>query len=127
MAHHSSDGPLGDDPRQKLFKKMTETPEARAMLERALAGSLDSEELRNVEEKQLGPTNKHPEPRLGPNDEGEIKFAIGTAKDAAGELKIILDFGTPVHSVGMNKEQAIDLGRRLITRAGCTCRVGYED
>jgi hypothetical protein len=51
----------------------------------------------------LGATGQYPEGRYGPHDEGEIKFAV--AADAPNQ-KVLIEFGKPVRSLGMNAEQA---------------------
>jgi hypothetical protein len=61
----------------------------------------------------IGPTDRYPDGRLSPDDEGELRFGV---TEHGG--KVIVDFGTPVHSLGLTKAQACDLGRLLITRAG---------
>ncbi len=107
MAHHSSDGPLGGEPEQ--LKKLLETTA-----------------LQEAKQAMFGPTERRPEPRLGPNDEGELRFGVTVMKDEAGQKKVVIDFGTPVHSIGMTKEQALEMGRLLITRAGYTCRIAID-
>lgn len=59
--------------------------------------------------EKLGATGRFPEGKLVPQDEGEIRFAVGRAKG-----KVIIEFGKSVHWVGMSGEQAIDLGRSLM-------------
>ena len=107
MAHHSSDGPLGPGatPEQiKQFEKFRKVMEPAALEE---AGR-----------EMLGPTGRFPEGKLAPQDEGELRYRVG-GKDG----KVIIDYGSPVHSVGLTKAQACELGRLLITRAGYTCRI----
>ena len=98
MAHHSTYKPFENQTMRKLME--------------------DSNALR----EPFGPTGKHPEGKIAPNDEGEIRF--GVARDGD---KVLVDFGSPVHSLGMTREQARDFGRLLITRAGYSCRIGFED
>ena len=42
---------------------------------------------------------------------------------AAGETMV----GSPVHSLGMTREQACEFGRMLITKAGRTCTIGFGE
>lgn len=59
-----------------------------------------------------GALGDFPEGKLTKSDEGAIQFAIGS-KDG----KVILDFGTSVHWVGMTPQQAADLASTLLKRA----------
>jgi hypothetical protein len=52
---------------------------------------------------RLGATGEFPEGKLCPQDEGEIRFAV--AADPLSR-KILVDFGKPVHSLGLTTEQA---------------------
>lgn len=110
MAHHSSDGPFGGDPETlKALREMMKEPA-----------------LEEVKKRMLGPTDRRPEPALGPNDEGELRYRVGTTKDAAGAKKVVVDFGSPVHSLGLTKAQACELGRLLINRAGYICTIRID-
>jgi len=98
MSHHSRE----HDPQmaEELMKRYKEaTKKADGALQDALAD-------------RLGPTGRFPEGRLTKHDEGEIAFALGRK-----EGKVIIDFGSPVHWLGMNPNQAIDLGNALIRHA----------
>lgn len=57
----------------------------------------------------LGATQMFPEGKLTEQDQGEIRMAV-----FHGNGKVVLDFGTQVTWVGMNPNQAIDLGNALI-------------
>lgn len=59
----------------------------------------------------LGKTNKFPKGKLREDDEGELKFAIGIHEE-----KVVIDFGTPVHWIGLDKNDAIALGQLLINK-----------
>lgn len=68
------------------------------------------EKLRELtKEEFFGATGEHPKGKLTPDDEGEIRFAVG-----AENGKVILNFGTPIAWVGMEPEQAIALASSLI-------------
>ncbi len=56
----------------------------------------------------FGATGRHPEGRIDPGDEGEIRFGVG-----AHDGRVVLDFGKPVHSLGMLAEQAEQLAETL--------------
>lgn len=95
MAHHSSDDPPFGK-RQDQFRKI-----------------MEKEQVAELAQSLYGPTGRYPEGRMNERDEGEIQFGV-TAHDG----KVLVDFGTPVRSIGMTPEQACELGRLLITRAG---------
>ena len=59
-----------------------------------------------------GALGEFPEGKLTKQDEGAIRFAIGSKGD-----KVILDFGSPVHWVGMTAQQAADLASSLLSKA----------
>lgn len=62
----------------------------------------------------FGPTGKFPHGRLNEHDEGELRFGIAADPDA--EI-VILNFGTPVSSLGMPPDLAIKLAMSLIRNA----------
>lgn len=59
--------------------------------------------------KIIGPTGKSPEGKLTKMDEGEIAFTVFRR-----DKKVIIDFGSQVTWLGMNGNQAIDIGNALI-------------
>ncbi|KKL13391.1 hypothetical protein LCGC14_2526230 [marine sediment metagenome] len=59
--------------------------------------------------KLLGKTGRFPEGKLADHDEGEIRFSVGHKGS-----DVIIDFGASVKWIGMNGNQAIDLGNSLI-------------
>lgn len=59
-----------------------------------------------------GAIGEFPEGRLSKTDEGSIQFAIGE-KDG----KVVIDFGTPVHWLGMSPQQAAEFASLLLKRA----------
>jgi hypothetical protein len=59
-----------------------------------------------------GALGEFPEGQLTKTDEGAIQFAIGE-KDG----KVVIDFGTPVHWVGMTPQQAAEFASLLLKRA----------
>lgn len=106
MAHHSSDDPM-KNPAMESLRKLMQEDKVRELLGSSAA---------------FGPTGRYPEGKIAPNDEGEIRF--GVARDGD---KVLVDFGTPVHSIGMTRDQARDFGVLLIRRAGFSVRVGFGD
>jgi hypothetical protein len=68
-----------------------------------------------------GAIGAFPEGRLTPNDEGNIQFAIGEQNG-----KVVIDFGTPVHWLGMTPQQASDFASTLLNRARLVARKNGE-
>lgn len=64
---------------------------------------------------KLGPTNEFPKGKLNEQDEGEIRIAI--AADTKNK-KVIIDFGKSVKWIGFDPEQALDVAKSLIEKAG---------
>ena len=63
---------------------------------------------------KLGATGAHPEGKICPNDEGEIRLAVGC--DLAHGV-VVLDFGQPVAWIGFPPKKARELAAMLNTRA----------
>jgi hypothetical protein len=59
-----------------------------------------------------GALGEHVEQKSSPEDEGAIQFAIGEANG-----KVVIDFGTPVHWLGMTPQQAADFASAVLKRA----------
>lgn len=96
MSHH------GSEP----FDSAPEDPE------RKLGRQKLMRDLMNSAKEFRGALGDFPEGRLTKTDEGSIQFAVGE-KDG----KVVLDFGTPVHWLGLNPQQAADLAGLLLKRA----------
>ena len=112
MGHHSDepfDGEAFKDKKEAQAK--FEAMEARNKLTRSL---LDTTGFR-------GALGDYPQGKLTPSDEGAIQFAIGIEKG-----KVVLDFGTSVHWVGMSPQQACDLASLLVKRARECARANGE-
>lgn len=96
MADHHGDGPMPDDPagmkriqaRNELMRSLLETTSFRGAL------------------------GDFPEGQLTKTDEGAIQFAIGE-KDG----KVVVDFGTSVHWLGMSPQQAAAFASLLLKKA----------
>ena len=97
MTNHSKE-PFGEDEKPKEFKTFkTESARLRELLNTTgFRGALGD----------------FPEPRLTPDDEGAIQFAIGSKDD-----KVVLDFGTQVHWIAMTPQQAAELASSLLNKA----------
>jgi hypothetical protein len=64
-----------------------------------------------------GAIGDYPEGQLTPSDEGSIQFAIGEQ-----DGKVVIDFGTSVHWLGMTPQQAADFASAVIKRARLVAR-----
>lgn len=62
----------------------------------------------------LGATGAFPNGSYAPRDEGEIRFAV--AADPSKGV-VLVDFGKPVHSLGMTAKQAEELAETLRKKA----------
>lgn len=109
MGHHS-DEPF-DGESDPFREKRMEAEQARSKLMRDLLSTTGFR----------GALGDFPEGKLTPKDEGAIQFAIGVEKG-----KVVLDFGTSVHWVGMSPQQAADLGSLLLKRAREAARANGE-
>ncbi len=67
---------------------------------------------RHAQEAQLGATGQFPEGKLVDHDEGEIAFGVTNY-----EGKVVLNFNTAVHWLGMDAGQARLLARSLMSHA----------
>lgn len=101
MAHHGSDPFDGDQPafqaRQELMRKLLDTTGFR------------------------GAIGSYPEGKLTKGDEGAIQFAIGEQ-----DGKVVIDFGTSVHWLGMTPQQAADFASTLLAKARLVGRKNGE-
>jgi len=104
MAHHGSE-PFEDDP---------EDPERKMARNKLMRDLLSTTGFR-------GALGEFPEGQLTKNDEGAIQFAIGE-KDG----KVVIDFGTAVHWVGMTPQQAAEFASLLLKRAREVARKNGE-
>jgi len=62
--------------------------------------------------KDFGATGKFPGGKLVEHDEGEILFGV-----AIKDNTVIINFGKSIKWIGMNKEQAKELGELLIKKS----------
>lgn len=104
MAHHGSE-PFDGEP---------EGPEKKIARNKLMRDLLSTTGFR-------GALGDFPEGKLTKTDEGSIQFAIGE-KDG----KVVLDFGTPVHWVGMTPQQAAEFASTLLKRAREVARKNGE-
>lgn len=95
MSHHSND-----------FDPQMSEETMRQFVE---AGQKAGNAIQDILKEHIGPTGNFPEGKLTEHDEGEIAMAV-YRKDG----KVIIDFGSKVTWLGMNPNQAIELGNALI-------------
>lgn len=69
----------------------------------------------------IGAVGQHSQGKLTKKDEGDIQFRVGSENN-----KVVLDFGTPVHWVGMDAQQAADLASSLLKWARIVGRKNGE-
>lgn len=61
---------------------------------------------------KLGATGKFPDGKLTEKDEGELQFAVGNKDN-----RILIEFGKPIRSLGMTKQEALKLAELLCKQA----------
>jgi hypothetical protein len=59
-----------------------------------------------------GALGEFPEGKLTKDDEGAVQFAIGER-----DGKVVIDFGTPMHWIGMTPQQAADFASTILKHA----------
>lgn len=64
-----------------------------------------------------GAIGDFPDGQLTKSDEGSIQLAIGEQ-----DGKVVIDFGTPVHWLGMTPQQAADFASTILKRARLVAR-----
>jgi hypothetical protein len=105
MGHHA-DEPFDGDPEafRKAFERKAEMDgvQKRQALMRDL---LNTTGFR-------GAIGSFPEGKLTPKDEGAIQFAVGEQ-----DGKVVIDFGTSVHWIGMTPQQAADFASSIMDKA----------
>lgn len=62
---------------------------------------------------RLGPTGDFPRGKLNRHDEGGLRLGLGVRADGT----VMIDFGTPVRSIGMSPRDAAEMGSKLIKAA----------
>ena len=63
----------------------------------------------------LGATGNYPQGKLNNDDEGELRMAI-----VSKGKTVVIDFGKPVHWLGMSREEARAFGELIIQKANET-------
>ena len=60
----------------------------------------------------IGATGEFPDGKLNENDEGGLQMAIFTKDE-----NLIIEFGKPVHWLGMSKAEAKEFARAILKKA----------
>ncbi len=116
MSHHGPN-PF-DGERQDAIRKLMS--EAREMKDPELTKRKITRALLDTT-GFIGATGLHPAGKLTPQDEGGIQFRVGSENG-----KVVLDFGSPVHWVGMDAQQAAELASSLMKWARIVGRKNGE-
>lgn len=61
---------------------------------------------------KLGKTKQFPRGKLNQHDEGELRIAVGVR-----DKTVMVDFGTTVAWIGLDKDTAIQLAHSLLEKA----------
>lgn len=67
-----------------------------------------------IAKENIGPTGKFPKGKLNKDDEGELGMRIGTDEKNG---KVIIDFGSPVHWIGLDADDALKMAELLTNSA----------
>lgn len=73
---------------------------------------MSQRKINRVRQMKLGATGEFPEGKLNKDDEGGLRMAITTHKD-----NVIIDFGKPVHWLGLPKAEATALANMILKKA----------
>lgn len=111
MAHHSFE--MDDEQRRILDSTpFADHDKGEPILDRLK----DLGDRRNSMVENLGPTGEFPDGKLGDNDEGEFRYRVGSM-----DGRVVVDFGAPMHSLGLLPDQAEELAKSLM-RQVMDCR-----
>lgn len=106
MSHHSDENPFknGENGENKDFSKEFSNPFFKPFAEIAKLAK---------DTPKHGATGNFPDGKITDDDKGEIQLKIATRAN-----NVIIDFGEkPIYWMGMNKQQALALGRALFENA----------
>jgi len=79
------------------------------------------EESEDVMRKLIGATDRFPDGKISENDEGEIRFSIGSDMS-----NVHINFGKPVHSMAMSPHQARNIAAALLKHADRCVLIGQK-
>lgn len=68
----------------------------------------DTELVEHFKDQKLGPTGEFPGGHLTENDEGQIRIGVAVVKE-----RVVMNFGTPIASLGFTAKQARDMANIL--------------
>lgn len=110
MAHHGSNPMEGmnSEGLKNLFDKHIEAENVfRKQMSSEKADKIN--DLLQQEKVSLGATGNFPDGKIIEQDEGEIMIGITEV-----EGRVVINFGKPVHWVGLTKQQAVEIAQSLI-------------
>lgn len=76
---------------------------------------MSPEEFKKLFEKdetKPGATGNFPDGKLDPMDEGEIRLRM-----AVMDGRLIIEFGKPIASIGLTRDEAISIGQAILDKA----------
>lgn len=65
-----------------------------------------------MDDLKLGATGEFPDGKLTPDDEGQLRIAIGIQDGV-----VVIHFGTPTTWIGLSAEEAIAFGETIARRS----------
>jgi hypothetical protein len=110
MAHHWSE--MDPEAHARLADLVEQRNDQRQQLYDAFTKPPAPDELATL--TKLGATGRFPDGKVTAGDEGEIVFNV--IPDMEKRL-VFVDFGKPVHLLGLTDAQAVELGTLLLEKA----------
>lgn len=123
MSHHGH-GPFGDKQARQEAESIRELLERKVAQAEALPDQPNLDASSTFRRRQatmrelldtagfVGATGEFPHGKLTSGDEGAIQFAIGIE-----DGRVVVDFGTSVHWLGMTPQQAAEFASTLLKKA----------
>ena len=97
---------------ERAKRKSIKAAEPEEPTQEELEGALRKLAEREIPDHRFGSTGRYPLGHFSTDDEGELRFGIAVQ---AG--RVLIDFGKPVHCLGLDADQAEGLARTLQSRA----------
>jgi len=109
MSHHSGH-PFFDQDQLNEWLKKNSADEFTKNMPAEQSDRINN--LINSQNADVGATGKFSDGKISKTDEGEIKFAIAAIED-----RVVLNFGSPVHWIGLTRAQALSVANSLTKHA----------
>lgn len=112
MAHHG-ENPLGlsNEELKKMFER-NESDVFRKNMPAEQAERINDILKNDPLGDQLGSTGRFTDGKLNEDDKGEIMIGVTSIED-----RVVINFGKPVHWVGLTREQALGIANSLTKHA----------